>query len=102
MKLICEKYFNTILLAIAIFILSIIFSFSLEKDSTNEYQSIQINEGDTLWSIANQYEDHSLTKMEFINWIEEHNQVYADSIKPGQTIVIPIKRELVQNLASSK
>lgn len=102
MKLIYKKYFNTILLAGMVFILSVFFSLSLDNDSTNEYQSVLINEGDTLWSIANQYEDDSLTKVEFINWIEEYNEVRADRLQPGQTIVIPVKRELVQNIASSK
>ena len=36
---------------------------------------------------------HALTKLEFIDWIEEHNEVYADRLQPGQTIVIPIKSE---------
>jgi hypothetical protein len=43
-----------------------------------------------------------LTKVEFIDWIEEHNEVYAERLQPGQTIVIPIKREPVKNLASLK
>lgn len=102
MKLIFEKYFNTILLASVVLILSIFFSLSLEKDSDNEYMSVRINEGDTLWSIANQYENYSFTKVEFINWIEKHNRVHADRLQPGQTIIIPIKRELVQNYASSR
>ncbi len=102
MKLIYEKYFNSIVLAGVVFILSIFFSLSLEKDSTNEYQTVLINEGDTLWTIANEYEDHALTKVEFIDWIEEHNEVYAERLQPGQTIVIPIKRGPVKNLASLK
>ncbi len=102
MKTIYEKYFNTILLAGAVFILSILFSLSLENDSTNEFQSVLIHEGDTLWSIANQYEEDSLTKVEFIDWMEEHNEINAERLQPGQTIVIPVKHELVQNLAFSK
>lgn len=102
MKIIYEKYFNSINLAFVVLILSVFFSLSLEKDSTNEYKTVLINEGDTLWSIANEYGEHSLTKLEFIDWIEEHNQVQAERLQPGQTIVIPIKHELVQNIASSK
>jgi cell division protein YceG involved in septum cleavage len=101
-KLLYKKYFNTIMLACMIFILSLLFSFSLEKDSQNEFQSVRINEGDTLWSIANQYEASSLTKVEFIDWIEEHNEVRADTLQPGEIIVIPVKRELVRNLTASK
>lgn len=102
MKMIYEKYFNSIILAVVVLILSVFFSLSLDKDPANEYKTVLINEGDTLWSIADQYGDHSLTNEEFIDWIEEHNHVQADRLQPGRTIVIPIKRELVQNLASSK
>ena len=50
-----------------------------------------------------EYEESNLTKKEFIGWIEENNGVSADSIKPGQVIVIPVKgEELVQNLASEQ
>lgn len=102
MKFFYKNYFNTLLLAGAVFILSVIFSLSLDKESPNKYQSVLINEGDTLWSIANQYEDDSLTKVEFIDWVEKHNDVRAERLHPGDTIVIPVKRELVQNFASSK
>lgn len=102
MKYICKQYFNTILLALAVIILSIFFSFSLDRDSQTQFQTVLINEGDSLWSIANQYQVSSLTKTEFIDWIEEHNEVRADTLQPGQTIIIPIKRDLVQNLATSK
>ncbi len=80
MKMIYEEYFNSIILSVVVLILSVLFSLSLEKDSTNEYQTVLIHEGDTLWSIANEYEEHSLTKVEFIDWIEEYNQVQAERL----------------------
>ena len=102
MRLIYKKYFNTIILAVVVFILSVICSFSLDNASQTPFKSVLINEGDTLWSIANQYQNHSLTKVEFIEWIEEYNGIRADKVQPGQTIVIPVKREHVQNVATSK
>ncbi|MGE7903295.1 cell division suppressor protein YneA [Peribacillus sp. NPDC094092] len=103
MKKLYKNYIYTILLAGSVFIFSILFSCTLNNDQKNDFLSIEVSEGDTLWGIAEEYEEANLTKKEFIGWIEEHNGVRAESIKPGQVIVIPVKgEELVQNLASEQ
>ncbi|MBT2618059.1 MULTISPECIES: LysM peptidoglycan-binding domain-containing protein [unclassified Bacillus (in: firmicutes)] len=103
MKKLYKNYIYTILLAGSVFIFSILFSCTLNNDQKKDFLSIEVSEGDTLWGIAEEYEESNLTKKEFIGWIEENNGVSADSIKPGQVIVIPVKgEELVQNLASEK
>ena len=103
MKKLYKNYIYTILLAGSVFIFSILFSCTLNNEQKNDFLSIEVSEGDTLWEIAEEYEEANLTKKEFIGWIEEHNEVRADSIKPGQVIVIPVKgEELVQNLASQQ
>ncbi|MFJ7307587.1 cell division suppressor protein YneA [Peribacillus frigoritolerans] len=103
MKKLYKNYIYTILLAGSVFIFSILFSCTLNNDQKKDFLSIEVSEGDTLWRIAEEYEESNLTKKEFIGWIEENNGVSADSIKPGQVIVIPVKgEELVQNLASEQ
>ncbi|CAK6472968.1 cell division suppressor protein YneA [Peribacillus castrilensis] len=103
MKKLYKNYIYTILLAGSVFIFSILFSCTLNNDQKKDFLSIEVSEGDTLWGIAEEYEETNLTKKEFIGWIEENNGVSADSIKPGQVIVIPVKgEELVQNLASEQ
>ena len=103
MKKLYKNYIYTILLAGSVFIFSILFSCTLNNDQKKDFLSIEVSEGDTLWGIAEEYEESNLTKKEFIGWIEENNGVSAESIKPGQVIVIPVKgEELVQNLASEK
>ncbi|MCK1993838.1 LysM peptidoglycan-binding domain-containing protein [Peribacillus muralis] len=103
MKKLYKNYIYTILLAGSVFIFSILFSCTLNDDQKKDFLSIEVSEGDTLWGIADEYEATDLTKKEFIGWIEEHNGISADSIKPGQVIVIPVKgEELVQNLASQE
>ena len=103
MKKLYRNYIYTILLAGSVFIFSILFSCTLNNDQKKDFLSIEVSEGDTLWGIAEEYEESNLTKKEFIGWIEENNGVSADSIKPGQVIVIPVKgEELVQNLASEQ
>ncbi|MCY9003109.1 LysM peptidoglycan-binding domain-containing protein [Peribacillus frigoritolerans] len=103
MKKLYKNYIYTILLAGSVFIFSILFSCTLNNDQKKDFLSIEVSEGDTLWGIAEEYEESNLTKKEFIGWIEENNGVSADSIKPGQVIVIPVKgEELVQNFASEQ
>ncbi|PJN89001.1 cell division suppressor protein YneA [Bacillus sp. mrc49] len=103
MKKLYKNYIYTILLAGSVFIFSILFSCTINDDQKKDFLSIEVSEGDTLWEIAEEYEGADLTKKEFIGWIEEHNGISGDSIKPGQVIVIPVKGEkLVQNLASQQ
>jgi LysM repeat protein len=62
----------------------------VEKD---EYIEITISKGDTIWAIADKYShQHSLKKDEFIQWVEEVNQIDIQEIYPGDKIIIPIKK----------
>jgi len=103
LKAFYKKYFYTIVVAGAVFLLSILFSLTIQEDSSANFQSILIEEGDTLWSIASRYEESHLTKAEFIAWIEEYNEVRADALQPGETIVIPVTQdEHIQSMASAE
>ncbi|MFJ7638474.1 LysM peptidoglycan-binding domain-containing protein [Peribacillus sp. NPDC097225] len=103
MKTFCKNNIYTILLAGFVFILSILFSFTLDSNQNRDFLSIEINEGDTIWEISEEYGQTELTKKEFIGWIEEYNGVRADTIKAGQIIVIPVESEkVVQSLASKQ
>lgn len=103
MKKFYENHIYTILLAGLVFIFSILFSFTLDHKQDDNFLSIEVNEGDTIWEISEKYDDTKLTKQEFIGWIEEYNGVRADAIKAGQIIVIPVENEnVVQNLASKQ
>lgn len=75
--------------------LSILLTFIWANHPTtnaDEYVTITINEGDTLWSIGEKFaEEHGLTIDEFINWVKRTNQIDV-MIYVGETIVIPIKK----------
>lgn len=103
MKAFYKNNMYTILLAGLVFIFSILFSFTLDKNQDENFLSIEVNEGDTIWEISEKYDQTELTKKEFIGWIEEYNGVRADAIKAGQIIVIPVENEkVVQSLASKQ
>ena len=53
------------------------------------YSEIQIQPGDTLWNLAEDFgpDDQDIRKVVYS--ICEYNHISADSLKPGQTIYIP-------------
>ncbi|WP_179884862.1 LysM peptidoglycan-binding domain-containing protein [Bacillus sp. AFS015802] len=56
------------------------------------YHSITVKDGDTLWTIAKEYnEEYSMTVEEFIAWVGEENELTSFSIKPGESLVLPIE-----------
>ena len=65
-----------------------------EKPVMKQYKSVQIEEGDTLWSIALQYNDSSLSKSTTSQYIDDilniNNLVRDDNITAGNYIIVPI------------
>ena len=63
------------------------------KDVDKQYRSILISEGDTLWDIADEHNDKSLSDMsnkEYIKEIESINKINSDNITAGNYIIVPI------------
>ncbi|SHO45714.1 LysM peptidoglycan-binding domain-containing protein [Anaerocolumna xylanovorans] len=59
-------------------------------DSKKQVVSIQINKGDTLWSIAGRYITDDYKDMNsYIREIKETNRLYSDTIHEGGYIVVP-------------
>jgi hypothetical protein len=60
------------------------------------YQSITVEDGDTLWTIAKQYnEEYSMTVEEFIDWVGKENDLTSFAIKPGESLVLPIENPTI-------
>lgn len=65
-----------------------------EEPVEKQYKSIQIEEGDTLWSIAMEYNDVALSKNSTEDYIEEvlsiNNLVRDDKIIAGNYLIVPV------------
>lgn len=80
----------TFTLSVSISIISI-----FGKSSSDEnYVKIEVQEGDSLWELAELVEeDQSLSKTAFIEWVTERNHLTSDTINPGDILVLPIEKE---------
>jgi cell division protein YceG involved in septum cleavage len=91
-----------IVVIVAVFALS----YTGEKDRMDHYVNIEVTEGDSIWSIADQFkEHHNLSKSDFVEWVQEKNGMETAVIKPGEQVFIPIEKTAyyeVNQIASKK
>lgn len=61
------------------------------KGTNNQYQTITVHEGDTLWSLGAKYKG-TMSTPQFVSWVETNNHLSnRNDIKVGQEITLPIK-----------
>ena len=54
------------------------------------YKTIQVEEGDTLWTLADQYMGNcSFDRQEYIDEVKEMNHLTSDTIESGAYLMIP-------------
>ncbi|MEK3800431.1 hypothetical protein MHI18_19710 [Peribacillus sp. FSL H8-0477] len=92
MKSLFKNYTYTLALAGLVAIISLLFSLNINPEKMDEYLSVTLKETDNVSTIVEQYNTGELTKRQFIDWIEENNRVYANTLEPGDTIVIPVSQ----------
>ncbi len=92
MKKLWEKYSYIIILAAVCFIAA--FSISNKLQEPNEYINVTVNEGDSLWKIAEKYSDgHNMSSAEFVQWVEKKNGITGETIFPGEELTIPVHND---------
>ena len=65
-------------------------SASQEKTYREVYCSIEVNQGDSLYKIADQYKrDSSVSRRQYVNKVIEINHLTSQNIRSGMSLVIP-------------
>ena len=106
MRKLWRNYSYSIILVVLSLVASIIIKTNLTPTDVDQYMTITVEDGESLWEISQKYEEqHGLSKEEFFKWVEKHNGVSRDYIVAGKDLVVPIKSEPiaideVQELAS--
>lgn len=86
---IVKKYSFMLTLAVMMILASLYFLFSETQNPS--YYEIKVEKGDTLWSLAEEYKTlHKMDKIEFIQWVQDENNLITTKILPGEQLVIPV------------
>lgn len=97
------KFSYTIILLVCSVIACFIIVWNTGEPSKEEYVSVTIEKGETLWEISTKYAGHyHMSKKEFISWVEKHNQINASYMEVGKELVIPVKLKDHQMLLAAE
>lgn len=93
-----QRYFIIFFLAVVLTILGVILGSNLlassQSKASNEmntykyYTSIEVQKGDTLWTIAQQYADDDADYASYIEEVKEMNQLTSDTIHAGEYLTV--------------
>ncbi|HAQ06199.1 MAG TPA: cell division suppressor protein YneA [Bacillus bacterium] len=90
MKKVWENYSFAILLLAVSLIFSGVAKIHLDN-SDEEYITVTIEEGQSLWQIAENFaHKHNLSENEFVSWVEKENGILGERIYPGDELIIPV------------
>ncbi|MGI6727787.1 MAG: cell division suppressor protein YneA [Anaerovoracaceae bacterium] len=82
--------FLSLMIILTVFLFSSFFNMNqVDSLSNQEYTSVLIKNGDTLWGLAKIYGPNNLDTREVIYTICDINNISPNEIQPGQSILIP-------------
>ncbi len=83
-------FFTIIIIAVILIFSATTGLFTAQGDTRAIYTTIEVSDGDTLWSIAQQYGSDKMDTRDFIAEICELNEIDAGSLQAGSTLMVPI------------
>jgi cell division protein YceG involved in septum cleavage len=88
------SYILVLVLTVAFIGTNVYLDFKNKAYASDKFLQVEVLYGDTIWEIANQYRElHDLTTQEFIEQVEDLNNLDADHLEEGQSIFIPILKK---------
>ncbi|MGP7817810.1 cell division suppressor protein YneA [Niallia sp. 01092] len=94
MKKLWTKYSYSIILVICSFVTCFVVVLSTGHYDKDQYISITVEKGDSVWQLSKQYEGkYQMSKNEFIKWVEKQNNLSANHLAAGEKIKIPVRME---------
>ncbi|MBC2155772.1 cell division suppressor protein YneA [Listeria innocua] len=101
LKLIWDKFYVSIIFVITCLVLGIILMCTV-IGSGSDYSEVDVNEGDSIWAIADQYAAKSdMAKADFVSWVEKENNLTDGHVKAGDSVVIPVHETKLQRSDST-
>jgi cell division protein YceG involved in septum cleavage len=71
-------------------------SYTGTNENLEKFHQVEIEEGDSLWSIAEQFhENANITKQDFVIWVQDKNKMNSSVVKPGDLVFVPVEKEQI-------
>lgn len=64
----------------------------LDDEKIETYEHVMIEQGDTLWSLAETYRG-KMAKHDWINFVKKENGLRDEKVVYGQILVVPVEKE---------
>lgn len=69
-------------------------SFAGKIEERKQYVKIEVQEGDTLWELADRIKGgKTADKHKFIEWVADKNNLPTSVIKPGDVLILPVAKQ---------
>ncbi|TYR81134.1 cell division suppressor protein YneA [Priestia megaterium] len=95
------KHYTTFFAVIAALTYVLTLLLGADKVELEKYTTVTVVKGDTIWELANEYSTHhNLTPNEFVQWVENMNDLTAQtaqSLSTGDTLYIPVLKSELKN-----
>ena len=91
MKWLKENNYVVLLLAITFAFVGYLY---ITDEKIEQYEHITIEQGDTLWSLAEHYRGKMATK-EWVAFVKKENDLFNQVLTTGQTIIIPVAKDSI-------
>ena len=86
-----QNNFVALLLAITVAFVTYLY---ITDEKIEKYEHITIEQGDTLWSLAERYRGKMATK-DWVSFVKKENDLFNRVITTGQIIIIPVAKDSV-------
>ena len=86
-----QNQYVTLLLGITIVFVAYLY---ITDEKIEQYEHITIEQGDTLWSLAEQYRSKMSTK-DWVTFVQKENDLFNQVLNTGQTITIPVEKDSI-------
>ncbi|WP_377889152.1 hypothetical protein [Alkalihalobacillus sp. R86527] len=84
--------FLVIISFVAVLIIVFVSLRAAAAEGYDRYTKVELEHGDTVLEIAEEYrEAHDMSDRKFISWVEEANNIDANWITAGDTLIIPVE-----------
>ncbi|WP_203362472.1 LysM peptidoglycan-binding domain-containing protein [Bacillus sp. REN10] len=90
MQTLIKNYSFVLLFIVVTVVAGAILIFNIGEES-DPYLEVVVQEGDSLWTIAEKYHKINGMKQEdFIIWVQTENELHTARIQPGDVLVLPL------------